>query len=117
MPKTNALKNNLAEAMETGSFDIPLYVSIGRSNATFDESDTDLTDSIMRVPINNTVRVDNTVEYQGTITEAQANGETIKETGLHVLSTGGDMYVRQTLFDINKTSAFEYDIIYVMELV
>jgi len=116
MPTTLIAKQLITESFETGTLDFPTHVAFGTSSTAFTESDTALGNEIQRNAILTTDRQSQTIEWNATLTTAQANGSTLYEVGLFNDDTSGDMYIRQVIYPVSKTSSFEYDTILIMRV-
>ena len=116
MPTTLKAKQLITTALQTGSITTPSYVAFGTGNTAFSETDTTLDTETVRNTILNTDKQNTTIEWTATLSEAQGNGTTIQEVGLFNDITSGDMFIRQVIYPVNKTSSFEYDAIFVLRI-
>lgn len=116
MPTTLVGREAVCEAFETGLLDDPTHIAWGSASASFDETDTTLGAEIQRNAINSIDRQSTTIEWTGTLSTAQGNGVNIVEVGLFNDPTTGTMFIRDTLYPVNKTSSFEYDTIMVIRI-
>lgn len=116
MPTTLTAKQLITTALQSGSIVVPNYIAFGTGDSEFNETDITLETETVRNIVSNIDKANTTIEWTGTLTEAQGNGTTIEEVGLFNASSSGDMFVREVVYPVNKTSAFEYDIVAVMRI-
>lgn len=109
MAITLKAKQLINQALETGSLAVPSHMAWGSGSASFSESDTTLGSEIVRNAVGTTDRQSTTIEWTSTLSSGQANGESIYEIGLFNAATDGDMFIREVIYPVNKTSSFEYD--------
>jgi hypothetical protein len=116
MPVTNKAKELITQALEVGTLDVPSHIAWGSGSASFTAEGSALSDEFQRNAVSDTDRQTTTIEWTGVLTTVQGNGETIQEVGLMDAASGGNMYIRDTIFPISKTNQFEYDTIFVMRI-
>jgi hypothetical protein len=95
-------------------FDDSSYIGWGTSNQVESAADTDLITSVIRkafdeTPIKSTGA--GTYDFSATLGLTEANSNTLRETGLFDLSSGGDMFIRKLLpVEIVKDSTKEVSV-------
>lgn len=116
MPTTLKAKQLITTALETGSITTPSHVAWGIDNTAFDETDNVLGSELVRNGITTTNKSSTSIEWTATLGTAQGNGSDIEEVGLFNASSGGDMFIRNVIYPVGKTSSFEYDIVALMRI-
>ena len=109
MAITLKAKQLINAALETGTLDVPSHMAWGSGSATFVETGSALSAEVERNAVSATDRQSTTIEWTSTLGTGEANGVTLREIGLFNDATAGDMYLRQVIYPISKTSSFEYD--------
>lgn len=116
MPTTDKAKELIAQSLSTGTITVPSHVAFGDDDTAFTTADTALGNEFERKAISDTDLQTTTIQWTATLTTVDGNGYDIKEVGLFNASSGGDMFIRETMYPVSKTSSFEYDAIFVMRV-
>lgn len=85
----------------------PTHIAMGNGSTGATSQDTALVSELGRVAIDTTTRNSNRIEFTATFNSTALNGQTLRELGVFNASTGGTMYMRTTIADLDKTSNFE----------
>jgi hypothetical protein len=110
---TQTIMDNI-KMVALDEFDNASYIGWGTSNQAESPADTDLIASVIRkafdeVPIKNTSA--GIYDFSATLGLTEANSNTLRETGLFDISSGGDMFIRKLLpVEIAKDSTKEVSV-------
>lgn len=113
---TNTFKNLIAAAINGSGFTAPTYTAWGDDDTSVTVNDTSLGNELLRVDKESSIRQSNVVEITGNMGTNDLAGSTIKETGFFDAASDGNMCIHETFADIEKTSQFEIETIFIISV-
>jgi len=113
---TNKFKELIATAINGSGFTAPTYTAWGDDGTDETVNDTSLGNELLRDGKESSIRQNNVVEILGSLGTSELVGETIREAGLFDAASDGNMCIRGTFADIEKTNQFEIESIYIISV-
>jgi hypothetical protein len=113
---TTKLKQDLAATLNGVSYTKPSHIAWGDGDTQAVVGDTELENELERNEITDSNLTGRTFEISCILTTDELAGSTIKEVGLLNSSSGGDLSIRETFSDLEKTSNFEVETIFVITI-
>ncbi len=117
MVLTNTGRKQITKAIGGSSYTVPCQVAWGDSSTTPTEDDTTLGSELIRKSVVDKVVTGTVVQFQSTLTTLDLNGSDILECGLLDESTGGNLFEHDTFATIEKTSGFEVETMFVVNVI
>lgn len=113
----NEGKKLVARFLNGETVGIPTHIAIGTVNTIANKEDTILGNEVVRVAVSTKRFLSpNELALTATFDTSTANGQTIKEVGVFTASSGGTMYERTAISDLDKTSSFSIDVTLVLRI-